>query len=78
MPRSAWSDVPNVLQHVMARGIEGREISRDKKDREEFLRRLRGGYAGESMSSLGRLCGFAQTSLREAIERAREERDEGH
>jgi putative transposase len=32
--------VPNVLQHVMARGIEGREIFRDKKDREEFLRRL--------------------------------------
>jgi hypothetical protein len=24
----------------MARGIEGREISRDRKDREEFLRRL--------------------------------------
>jgi len=40
MPRSARFDVPNVLQHVMARGIEGREIFRDKKDREEFLRRL--------------------------------------
>ena len=40
MPRSARLDVPNVLQHVMARGIEGREIFRDKKDREEFLRRL--------------------------------------
>ena len=40
MPRSARLDVPDVLQHVMARGIEGREIFRDKKDREEFLRRL--------------------------------------
>ena len=40
MPRSARLDVPNVLQHVMARGIEGREIFRDKRDREEFLRRL--------------------------------------
>jgi len=40
MPRSARLDVPNVLQHVMARGIEGREIFRDKKDQEEFLRRL--------------------------------------
>jgi hypothetical protein len=38
------------------------------------------GRAGhiESMSALGRLCGFAHTSVREAIERAREERDEGH
>jgi len=34
--------------------------------------------AGESMSALGRLYGFAHTSVREAIERAREERDEGH
>jgi len=40
MPRGARLDVPNVLQHVMARGIEGREIFRDRKDREEFLRRL--------------------------------------
>jgi len=34
--------------------------------------------AGESMSALGRLCGFGHTSVREAIERAREKRDEGH
>ena len=33
---------------------------------------------GESMSALGRLCGFAHTSVREAIERAREARDECH
>lgn len=40
MPRSARIDVPDVLQHVMARGIEGRDIFRDKKDREAFLKRL--------------------------------------
>jgi hypothetical protein len=40
MPRSVSLDVPNVLQHVMVRGIEAREIFRDKKDRDEFLRRL--------------------------------------
>jgi REP element-mobilizing transposase RayT len=40
MPRTARLDVPDVLQHVMARGIEGRDIFRDKKDREAFLKRL--------------------------------------
>ena len=40
MPRSARLDIPDVLQHVMARGIEGREIFRDKKDRQAFLNRL--------------------------------------
>ena len=63
MPRSARLDVPNVLQHVMARGIEGREI----------FRLLAHEEAGESMSALCHLCGFAHTSVSEAIERAREE-----
>lgn len=40
MPRAARLDVPDVLQHVMARGIEGRDIFRDKRDREGFLNRL--------------------------------------
>jgi putative transposase len=40
MPRSARLDVPDVLQHVMARGIEGRNIFRDAKDRQAFLKRL--------------------------------------
>jgi putative transposase len=40
MPRSARLDVPDVLQHVMARGIEGRDIFRDTKDRQAFLKRL--------------------------------------
>ena len=84
MPRSAGLDLPNVLQHVMAGGIEGLEILRDRS-RVRKVSRVRGAFflraheeAGESMSALGRLCGFAHTSVREAIERAREERDEGH
>jgi REP element-mobilizing transposase RayT len=40
MPRTARLDVPDVLQHVMARGIEGRDIFHDTKDREAFLKRL--------------------------------------
>jgi len=31
---------PGLLQHVMARGIEGKEIFKDDKDRESFLDRL--------------------------------------
>jgi len=51
-----------------------RKLSRAR--RMFFLRAHR--EVGESMSALGRLCGFAHTSVREAIGRAREERDEGH
>jgi len=40
MPRRARIDLPNIVQHVIGRGIEGREIFRDSKDRQEFLRRL--------------------------------------
>ncbi|MBI5016567.1 MAG: transposase [Deltaproteobacteria bacterium] len=40
MPRSARLDVLGVVHHVMARGIEGRPIFRDDRDREESLRRL--------------------------------------
>jgi REP element-mobilizing transposase RayT len=40
MPRTARLDIPDVLQHVMARGIEGGDIFRDKKDREALLKRL--------------------------------------
>ncbi len=47
MPRRARLDVPYVLQHVMARGIEGREIFQDSPDRKEFLRRLSEVVAGE-------------------------------
>lgn len=40
MPRGARLDVPNVLHHVMARGIEGQDIFRDTRDYYEFLHRL--------------------------------------
>ena len=33
MPRQARLDAPDLLQHVMARGIERREIFKDDKDR---------------------------------------------
>ena len=42
MPRQARLDAPGALQHVMARGIERREIFRDDNDRESFLDRLAG------------------------------------
>lgn len=40
MPRQARLDMPGLVHHVMARGIEGREIFRDAEDREAFLDRL--------------------------------------
>ncbi len=40
MPRSARLDVPDVLQHMMARGIDGYDIFQDERDREAFLERL--------------------------------------
>jgi putative transposase len=40
MPRQARLDVPGLVHHVMARGIEGRDIFRDDEDRERFLARL--------------------------------------
>jgi len=40
MPRQPRLDVPGLLQHVMARGIERRKIFRDDKDRKAFLERL--------------------------------------
>jgi putative transposase len=40
MPRGPRLDAPGVLQHVMARGIEGRRIFREAPDYEDFLCRL--------------------------------------
>ncbi len=40
MPRQARLDAPGTLHHVMGRGIEGNDIFRVKKDREDFLDRL--------------------------------------
>jgi putative transposase len=40
MPRSARLDGPGVLQHVMGRGIEGKEIFINDTDRRDFIDRL--------------------------------------
>lgn len=40
MPRTARLDAPGVIHHVMIRGIERRNIFRNKRDREDFLERL--------------------------------------
>ena len=40
MPRQARLDAPGTLHHVMGRGIEGKKIFRNDRDREDFLRRL--------------------------------------
>lgn len=40
MPRQARLDVPGLIHHVMARGIEEREIFRLNKERDAFVERL--------------------------------------
>ena len=40
MPRLARLEAPGVLHHIMIRGIEGREIFLNNKDRKDFLDRL--------------------------------------
>lgn len=40
MPRTARLDAPGVLHHIIIRGIEGRNIFLENKDREDFLERL--------------------------------------
>jgi hypothetical protein len=40
MPRSARLDQPGLLQHVIVRGIEKRDIFFDDEDRDDFVRRL--------------------------------------
>lgn len=40
MPRQPRLDAPGVLLHVIARGIERRQIFRDNRDKDDFLKRL--------------------------------------
>src|SRR6516165_79511 len=40
MPRSARIDIPGLLHHVIARGIERRDIFKDDEDRHCFVERL--------------------------------------
>ena len=42
MPRHARLDMPGVLQHVIVRGIEQRDIFLDNEDRGSFLVRFSG------------------------------------
>jgi putative transposase len=40
MPRKSRIDAPGALHHIIARGINRKEIFRDNKDRDSFLERL--------------------------------------
>jgi len=40
MPRTARLDIPDLLQHVIVRGIERRDIFMDDDDRRDFVQRL--------------------------------------
>jgi len=40
MPRKARIDAPGALHHIMARGIEGRQIFQNDHDRQDFIKRL--------------------------------------
>jgi REP element-mobilizing transposase RayT len=42
MPRNARLDIPGLLQHVIVRGIEKRDIFLDDEDMELFLKRISG------------------------------------
>jgi len=50
MPRLARLDAPGVLHHVMGRGIEGRKIFLNTKDRNDFIARLKHLADDKSMS----------------------------
>ena len=49
MPRHAGMDTPGALHHIIARGLERREIFRDAGDSDDFLRRS-GKIARESQT----------------------------
>ena len=53
MPRQARLDAPGTLHHVMARGIEGRNIFRTDKDRNDFLDRLAAQCEAEALKVYG-------------------------
>ena len=40
MPRQSRIDTPGALHHIMIRGLEGRNIFKDNKDRDDFMDRL--------------------------------------
>lgn len=40
MPRRSRIDAPGALHHIMARGVDGQDISTDQKDYSSFIKRL--------------------------------------
>ena len=51
MPRTARIDIPGLLQHVIVRGIERRDIFLNDDDRRLFLERLSEGQKGTLLIS---------------------------
>ena len=51
MPRQSRIDAPGALHHIMARGIEGRRIFKNNRDRNDFLSRL-----GKILKETGTQC----------------------
>jgi putative transposase len=45
MPRKARIIVPGAFHHVMARGIDGRDLFQDEEDRRRFIKLLKEGLA---------------------------------
>ena len=50
MPRKSRIDAPGALHHIIARGIDRRDIFKDDKDRDSFLERL-GDILAETQTS---------------------------
>ena len=63
MPRRARLDAPGTLHHVIAGGLEGREIFRDKSDYEGYLSRLARLRLGVTISCISRVMTKKQISL---------------
>jgi len=70
MPRRPRLDMPGLVHHVMARGIEGRDLFRDDDDREGFLKRLADGV-GRPGGAAAVCLGFDVESFPSAAARRR-------
>ncbi|GBD99660.1 hypothetical protein BMS3Abin07_01698 [bacterium BMS3Abin07] len=53
MPRQARLDAPGLMHDIMAEGIEQCRISRDNRDRGDFIRRV-SGIASEGATGINR------------------------
>ena len=50
MPRKSRIDAPGALHHIIARGIDRKNIFKDNKDRDSFFEKL-GGIFAETQTS---------------------------